>query len=143
LSNLASNRQPPSAASKPDSASSSRPTTSGLGLATTRPSTSSGDQAANRQKMFNEKKEAKRSILAWLKQFEATNGREATKQERDKEVGHLYKEYRIVGFLTFIYLTDSVSTDLLVCLFASQKTQLLKSFDALNPDMADKADDDM
>ena len=44
---------------------------------------------AQGKKLFDEKKDAKSQIVAWMKQFEAQNGREPTKQEREKGVSCL------------------------------------------------------
>jgi hypothetical protein len=55
------------------------------------------DAESTKKKIAEEKKDVKRAIIAWNKKFVEENGRDPTKQERDKNVGQLYKKYRQVS----------------------------------------------
>jgi hypothetical protein len=55
------------------------------------------DAESYKKRLGDEKKAIKKSILEWIKAFQADNGREPNKQEREALAGDMFRKYRIVS----------------------------------------------
>jgi hypothetical protein len=79
--------------SRQTSSISSRPSTAQQST-----SAAKDDFEASKKALSEEKRETKKLIVAWNKDFEIANKREATRQERQESIGELYRKYNQVGF---------------------------------------------